>query len=76
MKSVKAICSAAVLALALSVPAYAGEISSPGSPCSNPPPDATNSEPGDIHIPGAPSPGDVGFPPAFADVLSALIWLF
>jgi hypothetical protein len=74
MKSVKAICSAAILALALSVPAYAGEISSPGAPCPSVPP---ASEPGDIHIPGAPSPapGDVGFPPGLPDILSALFWL-
>jgi hypothetical protein len=30
MKSLKAICAAAILALALSVPAYAGDIQTPG----------------------------------------------
>ncbi len=76
MKSVKAIFAAAIVALALSVPAYAGEISSPGSPSPDPTPSDTSSAPGDVHIPGAPStaPGDVGFPP-LADILSALIWL-
>lgn len=77
MKSVKAICSAAIVGLALSVPAYAGEISSPGAPCPGGPPASTSTAPGDIQTPGAPSsaPGDVGFPPVFADVLLALIWL-
>ncbi len=74
MKSVKALCTAAIVALALSVPAYAGEISSPGSPCTGGTPDTTSSTPGDISSPAVVStaPGDVGFPP---DVLSALIWL-
>lgn len=77
MKSVKAICSAAIVALALSVPAYAGEISSPGSPVLGGPPDTTSSAPGDISSPAVVSsaPGDVGFPPGFADILS-LIALF
>jgi hypothetical protein len=76
MKSVKPLCTAAIVALALSVPAYAGEISSPGSPNPSPTP-ASSTAPGDIHIPGAAptAPGDVGFPPEFADMLSALIWL-
>jgi hypothetical protein len=37
MKSLKAICTAAILAMALSVPAYAGDILSPGY-CAPPPP--------------------------------------
>ncbi len=33
MKTLKAICTATIFALALSVTAYAGDISSPGAPC-------------------------------------------
>ena len=78
MKPVKAICTAAIVALALSVPAYAGEISSPGSPSPAPTPTVTSSAAGDISSPAIAStaPGDVGFPPAVADILSVLIWLF
>ncbi|HEX9423180.1 MAG TPA: hypothetical protein VF899_08055 [Pyrinomonadaceae bacterium] len=33
MKTLKAICTAGILALALSVPASAGDVQTPGSPC-------------------------------------------
>lgn len=78
MKSVKAICTAAIVALALSVPAYAGEISSPG--CSSPIPDAppaiASPAPGDVQAPAVTSTtaGEMGTP-GFAEFLSALIWL-
>ena len=36
MKTLKALCTAAVLALALGVPTYAGDILTPGSPCPAP----------------------------------------
>jgi hypothetical protein len=58
MKTFKAICAASVIALSLSVPAY-----------------AEDPAPGDIHIPGAPSPvvtGDPGASPASDISLSAL----
>lgn len=44
MKAFKAICSATVLALALSVPTYAGDILTPGviSPPPPPPPSCTS----------------------------------
>jgi hypothetical protein len=48
MTKLKAICTAAILGLALSVPAYAGDIDSPG--CANPLP-TTNST-GDMGSPG------------------------
>ena len=53
MKTLKVICMAMVLGLALSVPAYAGDISSPGVTGNNP----TTSEPvpGDIDTPGVKS---------------------
>ena len=39
MKTLKAICTATILALTLSVPAYAGDIDTPG--CANPGPGST-----------------------------------
>ncbi len=33
MKTLKAICTAGILALALSIPASAGDVQTPGSPC-------------------------------------------
>ena len=44
MKTPKAICTAAVLALALSVPVYAGEVLTPGytPPPPPPPPETSN----------------------------------
>jgi hypothetical protein len=80
MKPFKAICAAAVIALSLSIPAYAED---------NPPP-----PPGDVHIPGLPGPisgdvddptttvvdnpsadGDVSFS-ALADILWAMASIF
>lgn len=43
MKTLKAICTAAILALALSVPAYAGEMATPGYVPPPPPPPAEES---------------------------------
>lgn len=49
MKTLKAICTAAILALAVSVPTYAGEILTPGlTGGGTPPPTAC----GDISCPG------------------------
>ena len=75
MKTVKAICAASVMALFLSLPAFAVD----------PPP------PGDIHVPGKPNPITVGIAPpetapgntdgdlsfsALADMLWSLAWIF
>ncbi|MDQ6654035.1 MAG: hypothetical protein M3Y84_15000 [Acidobacteriota bacterium] len=78
MKTLKAICTAAILALALGVPAYAGEISSPGSPSPAPVPPAAVTSSGDISSPAVAStaPGDVGFPPGLADIVLALASIF
>lgn len=67
MRPLKAICAAAIVALALSSTAYAGEISSPGSPCA---------APGDVQAPAAvpTKAGEMGTP-GIAEILSALIWL-
>lgn len=51
MKTMKAICTATILALVLTVPAYAGDISTPGVSCE-----------GEIGCPGTPAPGDVATP--------------
>lgn len=63
MKTVKAICAASILALAISVPVSAGDIAGPGSPV-----------PGGVHTPGmaAPAPGEIDSP-GFADILWTLI---
>lgn len=57
MKALKAICTAAILALALSVPTYAGEILTPGVTGPPPPPPActasvASTSPGDVETPG------------------------
>ena len=53
MKTLKVICTALVLALVLSVPAYAGDISTPGFTSSDP---TTTSATGDISTPGFNAP--------------------
>jgi hypothetical protein len=58
MKSMKAICTATILALALTMPAYAGDINSPG--VAAPGGTQTPGVAGDIHTPGV--TGDVGTP--------------
>lgn len=70
MKILKAICTTAILALALTVPAYAGDIGTPGSP-----------NPGDIATPAsnAPAPSNTkpsGMAPVMLDLLLALAGLF
>jgi len=52
MKTMKAICTAAILALVLTVPAYAGDISTPGVTCTA----------GEIGCPGAADPGETQTP--------------
>ena len=67
MKTLKAICAASILALAISVPVSAGDIGSPGCPIPLP---------GDIHTPGmATAPGEIGCP-GFMDLLWAAIAMF
>ena len=79
MKTLKAIFTAATLALALSIPASAGDITTPGIAC---PGDigtsaATAPEPGVLQGPGVAStaPGDIGSP-GFADILVAMLSMF
>jgi hypothetical protein len=74
MKTLKAICTAAVLALALSVTTYAADIHTPGltgeisSPGVAQPPTAS----GEINSPGveSPAPEDVGTPELTAILLT------
>ncbi len=76
MKTLKAICTAAILALALSVPAYAGDLLSPGVTSPPPPPPPTNITV-EINMPTATSPdlGDI-ITPGFADILWVLASIF
>lgn len=70
MKTLKVICTSMVLGLVLSVPAYAGDISTPGITSSDPTAPAT--EPGEIHTTGltAPASSQVS-----ADVVGFLLTL-
>lgn len=61
MKTMKAICTAAILALVLTVPAYAGDISTPGVTCTA----------GEIGCPGATVSGDVETPGITAGDISS-----
>jgi hypothetical protein len=76
MKTLKAICTAAVLALALSVTAYAADIHTPGLTAAGEigTPGATQPAPapGDIETPGvaSPAPGDVSTPGLTAVLLT------
>ncbi|HEX9424358.1 MAG TPA: hypothetical protein VF899_14040 [Pyrinomonadaceae bacterium] len=71
MKTLKAICTAGILALALSIPASAGDVQTPGSPCpgtsSIGTPDLTSEE---TDVTTA-TESDTSFA-AFADVIWAL----
>jgi len=75
MKAFKAICSATVLALALSVPTYAGDILTPGVISPPPPPPSCTSavtEPalGEISTDGVEST------PGLIDLLWAIVSIF
>jgi len=52
MKTLKVICTAMVLGLVLSVPAYAGDISTPGITTGPPVPTSESAAPGEINTPG------------------------
>ena len=75
MKTLKAICTAAILALALSVPAYAGDILTPGFTA--PPPSPESNSTGDMSVPTATSSAlDDMSTPGFADILWVLASIF
>ena len=68
MKTLKAICTAAILALALTVPAYAGDVHTPGFTA---PPTTESSEPA-----ATPSDLDDMSVPGLADILLVLVSIF
>jgi hypothetical protein len=75
MKTLKAICTAAILALALSVPTYAGDVLVPGRTAPPPPPESNIT--GDMSVPTATSfaLGDVSTA-GLADILWVLASIF
>ena len=78
MKRLKAICTAAIVALALSVPAYAGEINTPGYTSPAPgTPVVTEPASGEISSPGvaSTSPGDAETA-GLVELLLAIISIF
>jgi len=80
MKAFKAICSASVLALALSVPTYAGDILTPGYiPPPPPPPGAsvvTDPALGEISSYGVESTGLGAETPGLIDLFWAIVSIF
>ena len=58
MKTLKMICTSAILALALSSPISAGELNSPGVICGDDIAPVTQPAP----LPGSPDPGDISTP--------------
>jgi hypothetical protein len=75
MKTLKVICTAMVLALVLSVPAYAGDISTPGMTAEPPVITSESTEPGDIGSPGVTSPNSSSLDSAdFFEFLLTLIF--
>jgi hypothetical protein len=74
MKTLKVICTAMVLALVLSVPAYAGDISTPGMTAEPPVITSESTEPG-IGSPGVTSPNSSSLDSAdFFEFLLTLIF--
>jgi hypothetical protein len=76
MKTLKAICTASILALALCVPVSADDTSTPGStdPGDVHTPGMTTAAPGDISYsdPASTAPGDIGSP-GLVDLLWTLV---
>ena len=75
MKAFKAICSAAVLALALSVPTYAGDILTPGVISPPPPPPSCTSVVTEPAL-GEISTYDVESTPVLIDLFWAIVSVF
>ena len=80
MKTLKAICTAAILALALSVPAYAGDIYTPGYTEPPPPPPPSSNMTVEMTGPTATlatsSVPDDASTPSLADIFLALASVF
>jgi hypothetical protein len=75
MKAFKAICSATVLALALSVPTYAGDILTPGVVSPPPPPSCATLGEISTYSVESTSPG-VDETPVLIDLLWAIVSIF
>jgi hypothetical protein len=77
MKTLKTICTTAILALALSVPVYAGQIETPGYTAPPPPPPPDSIVTVELSAPIA-STSDLGHTTSlsFADLLWALASIF
>lgn len=75
MRTLKSLFATTILGVALSMPAFAGNISTPGVVDPPPPPPATESA-GNISTPSPTSNPDNTGEPGFADILLALLSLF
>ncbi|MGH9969703.1 MAG: hypothetical protein ACREBG_18180 [Pyrinomonadaceae bacterium] len=76
MKTIKPILTATILSLALFVPVYAGDMSTPGAAPPPPPPPAICTT-GDIQTPTkTTAPGDIGTPGIALNLLLAVLSLF
>jgi hypothetical protein len=73
MKTMKAVCTAIVLTLTLSVSAFAGDISTPGIAHSGGTSGAVTTTLPTLSTDATARPGDSD---AFGDILLALIWMF
>ena len=80
MKTLKAICTAAILALALSIPAYAGDILVPGYTAPPPPPESNITVDMSVPTPTSSALDDMSkrdmSTPGFADLLWVLASMF
>jgi len=76
MKSLKAICPAAVLALALSVSAFAGDVETPGAPLPPPPPVNSPTSGNGCVSTAVCSNSDDSYTSACAEILLALTSIF
>ncbi|MCA1600440.1 MAG: hypothetical protein LC776_01925 [Acidobacteria bacterium] len=75
MRNLKPICAAVILGLALSIPAYAGNIHTPGN--TNPPPPPAQNSTGNVGTAGVtPAASEDTNTPDFVAVLLALLSLF
>ena len=75
MKTLKAICLAVILALTLSLPAYAGEVQTPGNPAPTPTPRPSSNMSGDMSEPTVTDLGNTSTV-SFADLLWVLALIY
>jgi hypothetical protein len=75
MKILKAICLTVILALMLSLPAYAGEVQTPGNPAPVPTPRPTSNMAGNMSAPTVTNLGDTSTV-GYADLLWVLASIY